>query len=329
MTFTSSFMEKFLSQQRPWWVYLVFSFLMLALPIGIITLDKSWSQVVESGFWRYLYLSPVLIVYILVLAPTMARNDKKAIDAFRPLVLLDQNVFDDLVHKSYHTNRIGEAIAVFLGVLFGLFMSWSWFGESAWSWLRIYTTFFLSLMFALLGWVIFNSQTTFRITHELHRQPLYFNIFDVRLFEPVGRQSLAFALVFVGGITLSIIFGLNVSHLEDWRTWLFYVPMSFVPVFVFFLNMRDTHRLLTAEKKRSLEAVGTEIQAASQKIHNNIDRTENIGELAAEYTALVAYEARLRAIPTWPFNVFMLRTLVFSILIPLIVRGISAFLFGQ
>jgi hypothetical protein len=325
----SSFLERVLSRQRPWWAYLILSFVMLFLPVIMITLDKSWGSVVESGFWRYLYLPPVIIVYILILAPVMARLDRSAVEAFRPLVLLEQDVFDRLVNKAYKTSRIGEGIVIALGVLVGVSISSLWFGNNPWSWLRVYSTIFLSAMFALLAWIIYNSQTTFRVTHELHRQPLYFNIFDARLFEPVGRQSLTFALVFVGGISLSILFGVNVNHLMDWRNWIFTIPLACVPIFIFYLNMRDTHRLLAAEKKRAQEAVDAQIRTLSQKISVGLERADRIDEFAAEYSAMLGYEARLRAISTWPFNMNMLRTLFFSILIPLIVRGISAFLFGQ
>jgi hypothetical protein len=48
-----------------------------------------------------------------------------------------------------------------------------------------------------------------------------------------------------------------------------------------------------------------------------------------EYNALIAYEARLRTVSTWPYNTAMLRTIFFSILAPLLVRAISFLLFGS
>ena len=46
--------------------------------------------------------------------------------------------------------------------------------------------------------------------------------------------------------------------------------------------------------------------------------------MAAEYSALVAYEARVRTAQTWPYNTSMLRTLSISLLM----RAISSVLFG-
>jgi hypothetical protein len=43
----------------------------------------------------------------------------------------------------------------------------------------------------------------------------------------------------------------------------------------------------------------------------------------------VAYEARVRAAQTWPYNTAMLRTLFFTILIPVLVRMVSTMVFGR
>ena len=42
------------------------------------------------------------------------------------------------------------------------------------------------------------------------------------------------------------------------------------------------------------------------------------GELPAQIAALVTYEERLQAARTWPYNVSILRTLFFSVFIPLV-----------
>jgi len=44
-----------------------------------------------------------------------------------------------------------------------------------------------------------------RLTATLLRQPMQVDVFDTAVFEAVGRQSLALALVFIGGITISLL----------------------------------------------------------------------------------------------------------------------------
>jgi hypothetical protein len=48
-----------------------------------------------------------------------------------------------------------------------------------------------------------------------------------------------------------------------------------------------------------------------------LDQYRESSQLPAEINALVAYEQRLLAAPTWPYNVTILRTLFSSVFIPL------------
>jgi hypothetical protein len=96
--------------------------------------------------------------------------------------------------------------------------------------------------------------------------------------------------------------------------------LMLVPVVVFFLNMRPTHRVLAAEKKRELAVVQRNILLACRALMARIDAQEGTGTLGAEINALVVYEERLRAASTWPYDTAMLRTLFFSVIVP----GIAA-----
>ena len=135
----------------------------------------------------------------------------------------------------------------------------------------------------------------------------------------------------VGGIALSIVFGWGRGSILAWQNWVIYLVLAFVPILVFFLNMRDTHRVLAAEKKRELEAVQGNILLACRTLVKRIAANESTGTLAAEINALVAYEDRLQATRTWPYNTAMLRTLFVSIIIPggaAVAQALSEILFG-
>jgi hypothetical protein len=171
-------------------------------------------------------------------------------------------------------------------------------------------------MFGLLGWTVYSAVAGTRLTAELHRQPLVVDLFDVRPFEPIGRQSLAISLAFVGGILLSVVFGLGFLDIFAWQNWLVYASLASFAVLIFFLNMRDTHRLLAGAKKRELETVQQRILQASRMLMDRAAGDESSGSLAAEINALSVYEDRLAAARTWPYNTAMLRALFFSLVIP-------------
>ena len=326
-----SLFERFISHRRPGWVTLIISIVLLLIPLAAIALDGAWKDVVSLGLWRPILLAPVVISYVLAVAPAMAKSSAEMLEAFRPLVKLDGQEFDQQVRDSSRIRTGGEILAMAAGGLVGLLLGLSWLREIQTFWLRLYAPVSMSLLIGLLGWTIYDSIASTGPIEALHRLPLKLNILELRPFEPVGRYSLAASLVFMGGITLGILFGLDVRNVWAWQTWLFFLPLMSVPVIVFFLNMRPTHRLLASEKKRQLRAVGDKLLRLSRALQKRInkDDDEGLGGMAGDFTALVAYEARLRAAPTWPYNTAMLRTLGLTIFVPLVVRGLSLLLFGQ
>ena len=312
----ASLFDRLISRRRRPWVTVGISLLLILVPIGMAYLDEVLDDFLSQGYWRLLLLPPAVITYILVVWPIMARMEAGVIEAFRSLVLMDDDSFDRLVNEASRINPIGEVIAFGVGAAFGLWVGRTGLPDDNVFWLKLYLPLSASLMFGLLGWTIYAAVAGTRLTAELHRQPLRVDIFDIKPFEPIGRQSLIAALVFVGGTALSMLFGLRQGSIFAWQDWLIYALLALVTVLVFFLNMRDTHRVLAAEKKRELEAVQRNILRACRALMERVETNESTGPLAAEINALVAYEQRLRATRTWPYDTAMLRTLFFSIIIP-------------
>lgn len=323
---SDSVINQTLSRRRPLWVTLVICLGILLAPVLAAVLDGKFLEAFQQGYWRMLLLPAVIIVYVIVMGPIVSRNDEAVIQAFRPIINLDDTQYHNLIAQAGRINPVSEVIAVVLGALFGLWQSIYWIFNVPYFWLRLYQPVFLMVMYALLFWVVYGSFATTRLTAALHRQPLNINIFDIRPFEPIGRQSLALALVFVGGVTIGAIFGLNAQSLLIWQTWIIYIPMIAVPIAIFFLNMRGTQRVLSREKKRLLAELGPVILDLSREIRHSVANGQSLEALAAEYAGMTAYESRLRSARTWPYNTAMVRTLVFTILIPLLVRAVSVLL---
>jgi hypothetical protein len=313
---TSSFVDRLMSSRRHRWIRVGIGVFLIVAPIGMALLDGVLLDFFSHGFWRLALFPAAVIIYILVLSPILSGGEERVIQAVRPLVLMDDDSFSQLVNEASRVNPIGEVTAFAVGGAFGLWVGQSWLSDANVFWLRLYLSLSAGLMFGLLGWVIYSSVASTRLTSELHRQPLRIDILDTKPFEPIGRQSLIIALAFVGGIALSIVFGLGLGSILAWQNWLIYLLLAVVPILVFFLNMRDTHRVLAAEKRRELEAVQRNILLACRTLMKRIAADERTGTLAAEINALVAYEERLQAARTWPYNTAMLRTLFVSIIIP-------------
>jgi hypothetical protein len=54
----------------------------------------------------------------------------------------------------------------------------------------------------------------------------------------------------------------------------------------------------------------------AQQRGTRLDEGQDCGPLPGEIVALTAFESRLQATHTWPYNTDMLRTLFFSVLVP-------------
>jgi hypothetical protein len=126
------------------------------------------------------------------------------------------------------------------------------------------------------------------------------------------------ALVFIGGITLSLIFTYRDDRLVLPEFWISNLVFVLFVLLIFFLSMRPTHLILAAEKKRTLTPVTSRINASCREMVQQLEAGTGAGQLPAEISALLAYEARLQATRTWTYNVSILRTLFFSVFIPLI-----------
>lgn len=322
-----SIFNRIIARPRSIWLTIFISLILLLVPFAAALADGLWDELFSQGNWRPFFTAPIVIIYILVVSQWLARSDSDLLKAFRPLVLIDDETFDRLAREASRIHPGGEGIALLAGALIGLGISLPWMKWMITFWLRLYIPVSLCLMWSMLVWVIYDSIASTKLVTVLHRQPLKVDILDTKPFEPMGRYSLIISLVFVGGVALGMIFGLDVKNIFAWQSWVINLPLLCIPVIIFFLNMRTTHRLLAGEKKRQLQVITQEIRIVSHTMQSKIARGETLGETAIEFTAMIAYETRLRATSTWPYNTGMLRTLFFTLLLPLVVRGLSALLF--
>lgn len=309
--------DQMLSKDRPFWVRLVVSIAFLLLPFTAAYLDGLLDEFMREGQWRFLLLAPIIILYIWYIAPAMSRGEAGVIRSFRPLVTLDDEEIDSLVDQASRVNPRYEWLAFGLGAVLGLISARTSGFELGISWSALYWYLSLAFMYGLLAWVILGSVASTRLNTALHRQQLRVDILDPTQFEAVGRQSLILALVFIGGITLSLVITFQPGNLTQPSFWVTYFLLVFAVMLIFFLNMRPTHRVLTAAKQRELEPLQGQINASCRALAQKMERNKETGSLPAEINALIAYEQRLLAARTWPYNINMLRTLFFSVLIPI------------
>jgi hypothetical protein len=292
--------------------------LLLLAPLVAAWLDGSLSELLATGRWRPLLAPSVVILYIVIVAPRMDGMDTQVLHTLRGVTLVDDRTFDAIVAESSSLRPRNELLAMAVGAGLGLALVMVQ-PEGVFSLVMTVWGITTILMYGLLGWTVYASIASTRLTSAILRQPLRINPLDTSPYETIGRQSLLLALIFVGGMTLSLL--LSVQEADVFRMpafWLSFTPIALVPVVIFFLTMRPTHRVLFAAKKQALSAVRARIEQASQDLIERLARQEEAGQLAQVTNTLLAYEHRLVDARTWPYNTAMLRTLFLSVLAPVL-----------
>jgi len=311
----NSVFDRTVGRPRPLWATVVIVLLIYLPSLAAAAALGVTDFFSESGS-RALLASPTVIAYIFVLGPLMEPLERAVVRSLRPILLVDEAEVDRIVQRAETIAPWQELAAIAIGLAFGAII----IGlppESDRSWPVFAVTATGYAMLGLLAWTAFGSISATRVINAMLRLPMRVDPLDRKPFEPIGRWSLAIALAFVGGIFLGLVLGsYGTAALLNPRFWLLFLPLSLLPVVVFYLNMRPTHRVLSAARDRALGEVQRELRRAFPALLGHMQRGETSGSLPFEVNALVAYEKELDQASTWPYNPVILRTLVVSVLIP-------------
>ena len=312
----ASLFDRLVGRPRRTWPTVVVALALLAAPALAAAVDGAIGGFFHQGTWR-LMIYPAIVVYILAVAPRLGSMDRAVIQSFRSISPVEEPVFQRLVREATTIQPVHELLVLACGAALGYLSIFGGEAPAAQSWLDVCWIVLAALMYAMLAWTVYVSFVSTRLTSALHRLPLQVDPFDTSPFEAIGRQALLLALVFIGGITLSLLFvGFRPESLQLPEFWLAYLPPALVPVLLFFLNMLPTHQVLLRAKRRELGAEQALILGSCRALADSVERHQQTGTLAAEINAFTSYEQRLQQTRTWPYNIGMLRTLFFSVLVP-------------
>ena len=288
-----------------------------ALPFLLALGHGDLRAVMETGVWRSLLLEPSIILYILILIPIMERSQWSIITRMRPIVALDDAAYARAILDADRPNNWAELIAFGVGMAFGVFAEPARIWQSEYWFLYPYALLTSMLMFGLLAWVITGSLVGTQLSSALLRRPLTVDIFNLTPFEPIGRQSLMLSFSFVVGTTISLLFAASFEDFLTVPNLIVYSVLVTVTVLVFFLNMRHTHRVLAQVKAEEQNDAAQNISRLYRCMQEAARAGQDSPEAAAELTAWLGMEQRLKVARTWPYNTEMLRALTVSVLTPI------------
>lgn len=297
-----------------YWTTLIIAIILILLFILAGYLDELFAQGIEWEFWRGL-LSPILITYILLIYPLTIRPWRRAIEAFRSLLNIEQKDYDKLLSEIYVIKRWKEYLAILAGFVFMLAISRPWsFVEG---WMDVYQTVTSMIMFGLLGWLIFSSIYGNLTISKLSKQNLKLDIFNTNLLSPIAYLSLANSLAFIGGISISLVFQTQ-QNLLEWQTITIYSVLVIATILLFFMSMWNVHKILTRVKANEMQIAKEQLTLASRQLKDQISTKQKreTGQLSIITAGWASYVKMVQETPEWPFNAMIIRRLFASILAP-------------
>lgn len=311
----TSLFDRWISRPRRPWPTACVATLLLAAPFLAAAMDHSLATFFRSDSW-WLLLYPTVVVYILPRAAAGGHGPNGS-------CLISSDPADHggggrtaagSRRRAAPCRGVGQLL---VGAVLSALTVWATDCGVPNGWRQTCTAAEAVLMYAMLAWVVYVSVVGSRLMRVVHRQPLRVDPLDVTPFEAIGRQALLAALVFGGGIALSILFmGIRSQKLRLVGFWLSYVPPLLVPVGIFFLSILPTHRVLSGPKARELEKVERQIVASCRALAERIEAGQDTPAVSQQILALSTYQKRLAQARTWPYSPPMLRTLFFSVLVP-------------
>ena len=173
-------------------------------------------------------------------------------------------------------------------------------------------------MFALLAAAIHGSVVRSRHLAARSRAGLELNVFDGHLLTPFAQWGQSLSLVFVGGISLSLLFQ-SYESLRSMEGVIVYGCMILVAMTLFFMSMWTIHIALAKAQDMELARVRRDLAAAREALarQRDGDMAGSVQDAYLPAVVLGLYERQVLDAPTWPFNPTIVGRVLASAVAPL------------
>jgi hypothetical protein len=311
-------------QVMPLWRKVVLTVLLLALPLGLASLEGARATLINRDTWRTAYFPTVAMLYMLAVAPWIGWAETEVVKGLQPLIKVEPKGDEARSYQGWWRSSWGDWCAFGAGLLAGLLLLISQPLPDLRYWAVRYWIATVLITCGALAWLIHTSLGSARLTALLHHRIVHEDPFDITPFEPVGRQGLVLAMIFVGAITLSVLFIYGRTMFWVWQNIVIYALLVLATVLIFFIVMWPTHQTLRHAKLQELAGIQRLIGQTMRTLEARVAEGADTQAVVNEVPVLLTLEQRLMQTRTWPYDTEMLRTLFVSVLAPLILAGARA-----
>jgi hypothetical protein len=242
-------------------------------------------------------LNLAILVYILAVHPFMHKRWVRAMQSLQALAPHTERAASPAVAGVHR----GEWVAMLLGAFAGLAVARHGVASEAWMW--VYSEAVSALMFALLGAAIYGSVMRSRQLAAYLHSGVELKVFDGHLLTPFAQWGQSLSLVFVGGISLSLLFQ-SYQSLRSVESLIIYGCLIVVAMTLFFMSMWTVHVALAKAQSKELARVRSELIVVREALVRERDTTPAVAVQDAYLPAVILgmYERQVLDASTWPFN---------------------------
>ncbi len=233
------------------WIVAIIGVVLLLIPaiLAFGADNNDFATVIYDRRAQFIYA--LIVVCSLMIVPAVEKRRENVVRALRPVIQLDDSAFQAVVNRASEVSPTRELLAFGAGMALGLAVNilFEPLGDDP-SPMAVYAYLSRIGIFGMFGWTFFVLPFGIKVTNELLNQPINVDPFDLRGFEPIGRQSLLLSLALLGGVLLSLLS----ASIQDRSLWVQYIIVYstsvIVIVFLLFWSMRTAHLLLAETKRR-------------------------------------------------------------------------------
>ena len=273
---------------------------------------------------------PPFVLYFLALYHYLTRVGSKSLQAFRPLLEVDETYLAEMNYRFANLPRWAGWLSIAIGLISlpQYFSSGQAFGDRDPNTALPYIVavaaggFFGSTIFAL----IIRSIRQLRMVHRLQAQAAKINLLDL---EPAHAFSGLTARTGIGIILLLVLGFIRDSSSVN-GTYLFgaYLLLGVPAIVVFVVPVLGMRDCLVEEKKRKLHETSELLQSTIDKMEARV-HTDDYSDLQGMETAiraLIRKREMLEKISTWPWNPGTIRGFASTLLLPIVLWLVTRFL---
>lgn len=176
----------------------------------------------------------------------------------------------------------------------------------------------------LAGVFIYHTIRQLRLVNGIHSGHVRINLFDLKPLQAFSKLTASTALGLLAFVYPWVL--INPELLADPVILGIVAMFTVLAAFVFIWPLYGMHRCIEGEKERVLHDIGLRFETVFSKLNQRLreDDYSDIEPLSSAISSLEMQQAKVKAIPTWPWRPETARVVLTAIPLPLVLQAVRS-----